>query len=225
MRVSNFFRKRFVVVVMIIIFFFYFYSSGRTPLHYAVKFRNAIAIRALLRLGADFNIIDIDGETPYSLGWKLIRDETSFYQDAKECPDIFKIFVEHVCKMNIVGLEVNELNEEVDRRVRDLFELKDENEIEYEKDFQRLENEFFGMIDLREFLSDDNAQSIYQNMDEQTRQSFDELFQADNEKLGKTSFVGLLRMQYRKVRAYTTLNSAIENTSFFSFLSSYLSWA
>ena len=92
-------------------------SHGRTALHIAVLYRNVEAVAGLLMCGADVNVGDENGKTPFS--YCLERYDVRNY----ECNQLFFVFLGHVHKLIEMGLHLGQENRRcyVKARARHVF--------------------------------------------------------------------------------------------------------
>ncbi|XP_057330674.1 putative ankyrin repeat protein RF_0381 [Microplitis mediator] len=91
-------------------------SRGRTPLHSAFQFRRLESIKNLVKFGADINVICDDGYTPLDYGLqghlfsnrKRDNPDSNFLSQVNGVKDIVNFFTQHVVKLKLLNLYVNE---------------------------------------------------------------------------------------------------------------------
>ncbi|XP_058808530.1 serine/threonine-protein phosphatase 6 regulatory ankyrin repeat subunit A-like [Phymastichus coffea] len=82
---------------------------GRTPLHLAVKFSNYKAVIDLLGAGADINVTDAEGDSPFSQIFSLSK-YFEWHQYEFSFSEMYIPIAMHIFKMKITGLYISELN-------------------------------------------------------------------------------------------------------------------
>ncbi|XP_058803689.1 uncharacterized protein LOC131671343 [Phymastichus coffea] len=184
-------------------------ASGKTPLHFATFFRYHTAVKKLFSAGADINIIDKSGRTAFSYLFEMC----SWHQ---ECPsainyevrsrfthnDIFKLFVNHIKKLKLLNIEVNESNEDLFSEALEIFDNVTDNQetfLSTTKELWNLKIKFLSLT-IGSFLSDTGAIVDYPTMPHFKQKDVDEFFHKIEEHslTINTELYGILQLQYRK---------------------------
>ncbi|XP_058810409.1 uncharacterized protein LOC131675444 [Phymastichus coffea] len=110
-------------------------SHGRTALHVAVQYGNVEAIAGLLMCGADVNVADKQGKTPFTYCLE------TFDQRKYQSNHMFYIFLGHVHKLIELNLYVNEENRQCYSKARTRHVFNDKQlRISYAVELDKMED-------------------------------------------------------------------------------------
>ncbi|XP_058808553.1 ankyrin-1-like [Phymastichus coffea] len=171
-------------------------TKGQTSLHKATNFSNVEAVKALLRLGADVNIVDNENESPFS----QILSNVNYRACEFRKKAVIRTLECHIWKLKLIALELNDLNSTyIERRE---FEVHHDDIM-----CQNCQDELkkaqitviVQFITVKDFLSEFEAIYRYPRLSSELRDVIDNFFKCPY-KLRREfpEFHELLAKQYRK---------------------------
>lgn len=166
-------------------------SRGRTALHLAVQYSNVEAIAALLMCGADVNVADRRGKSPFS--YCLNSYNIANYK----CNQMFFTFLGHVHKLVVIGLRVSPENRQCYARARSRHVFNDKLlQLSYDIELDKMQ-------DVRLSYWSSLRDVLYQGADEIAtsvlkRRILEEVLTASDFDKEFPKLCCLLKLQYRR---------------------------
>lgn len=192
---------------------FHFYFKGRTALHVAVEFENIRAISGLLLAGADINKTNANGQTPFACQFQSCpgcKQPTDAEDEQCKHYKVFKLLALQVKKLQICGLDVHRINQDIVATGFSGFTCVNVNK-QFHKELETLKSieiEPYSLT-LHSFMSELDVVADYPTMSQMKRNSINQFFRPREyyrqfrEKYSEVA--GLLELQYRKAVTRTEL--------------------
>ncbi|XP_014214851.1 serine/threonine-protein phosphatase 6 regulatory ankyrin repeat subunit B-like [Copidosoma floridanum] len=171
---------------------------GRTPLHYAgLCYKNLEHVVTFLNLGADINVIDSEGHTPYTCCFKNVYDTHT---------PIVEKYHEHIAKIEAAGLYLHPLNRERKRRNSYLY-----GEYSYVLDEKAMDRVIYDSLRLRDLLTEEIVLN-FTMMTPSKREFIKKFLRSKSLHEEFAEWSALFNLQYRKMLERQSLwGSAVES--------------